>query len=732
MTQGVINLIPKPQKDHSQLENWRPISLLNNDYKILAMIFAKKIKCVLNDIIDECQSGFMTDRLISNNIRLVLDILDYSDLIPDDSLLLFLDFYKAFDSIEFPFILKSLSSFGFGPNFINAIQILYNNANASIKLQHGTTHRFNVERGIRQGCPISPYLFLLPMQLLAIHIQNSNLKSISVANRSILISQLADDTTLFLKNKDQVPLALDKIKFFSSASGLCLNIHKCELLSIKDSIDVKICDIPVKSEVKYLGIIICKDQKKRSKLNFEPLILSIRRKLNSWLQRDLSITGRVLLSKADGLTRVIYPAMVLDVSVETCRTLDKIIVDFVWNAKTHLIKKSVMLADRAMGGFELVDFSTLNNSFKIKWIKTFLNNPTSCWNFIPNHIFNSVGGLNFLLRCNFDISKMPLSLSNFHKQALISWSLIHDYNFSPHSYFIWNNKNIRYKNKSLFFHNWFDKNILLVSQLLDDRGVLFTYEQFMQAFSFPVPPREYATVFGAIPDCIIPLVKCGPKGCLDALLFDNTNLFVDQRLLNTMSNKDIRSIINRSQISLPACVSFWNNVFSDIEWEEFWLLRQKFFLFNKVVEVSIKIIHNCYPVNYKLAKFNNSISPNCSFCFQSEETINHLFWDCVYCKVFWVDFSNFVKKYLYPNFCITPKILFFGYSLNLDPSHCKFIINLLLFLAKFYIHKCKFSKKTPYFFIFRKDFDVYVNSLRNSNNSIACKTLSWCKSYKLT
>ncbi len=166
----------------------------------------------------------------------------------------------------------------------------------------------------------------------------------------------------------------------------------------------------------------------------------------------------------------------------------------------------------------------------------------------------------------------------------------------------------------------------------------------MQAFSFPVPPREYATVFGAIPDCVIPLVKCGPKICLDALLFDNTNLFVDQRLLNTMSNKDIRSIINRSQISLPACVSFWNNIFSDIEWEEFWLLRQKFFLFNKVVEVSVKIIHNCYPVNYKLAKFNNSISPNCSFCFQSEETINHLFWDCVYCKVFWVDFSNFVKN----------------------------------------------------------------------------------------
>ncbi len=79
----------------------------------------------------------------------------------------------------------------------------------------------------------------------------------------------------------------------------------------------------------------------------------------------------MLLSKADGLSRVIYHAMVLDVSMESCRTLDKIIVDFVWSSKTHLIKKSVMLADQSMGGFELVDFSTLNNLFKVIWINIF-------------------------------------------------------------------------------------------------------------------------------------------------------------------------------------------------------------------------------------------------------------------------------------------------------------------------------------------------------------------------
>lgn len=81
----------------------------------------------------------MKGRLISNNIRLVLDILDYLELISDEGFLLFLDF----DLVEFSFIIKSVDVFGFSTNFINAIQTLYNNANASIKLQFGTTHRFD-------------------------------------------------------------------------------------------------------------------------------------------------------------------------------------------------------------------------------------------------------------------------------------------------------------------------------------------------------------------------------------------------------------------------------------------------------------------------------------------------------------------------------------------------------------------------------------------------------------
>lgn len=133
MTQGVISLIPKPHKDMLQIDNWRPISLLNNDYKILASLLAVRFKKVLNKIIDENQSGFMKNRCISNNIRLILDLIDYSELTSDKSFILFLDFFKAFDTVEHPFLFYCPEKLGFGGYMCNAIKTLYTHGNSSVK-----------------------------------------------------------------------------------------------------------------------------------------------------------------------------------------------------------------------------------------------------------------------------------------------------------------------------------------------------------------------------------------------------------------------------------------------------------------------------------------------------------------------------------------------------------------------------------------------------------------------
>ncbi len=171
------------------------------------------------------------------------------------------------------------------------------------------------------------------------------------------------------------------------------------------------------------------------------------------------------------------------------------------NYQLHIIHRYIN------GGLNFVDFATLNNTFKMNWLRNYLKKPSSLWNIIPEYAFSQLGGLNFLLLCNYSIEKITVALSNFHKQALLAWSMIFKHNFSPTSYFIWNNKNVCYKHKSLFLENWFKNGINRFSQLFHQNGFLFTYQEFLSHYNFRVTPKQFATVFGAIPNGVIMLFK---------------------------------------------------------------------------------------------------------------------------------------------------------------------------------------------------------------------------------
>lgn len=174
MKQGLITLIPKPNKDKLLLDNWRPINLLCNDYKLLAHVYANRLDMALWQIVDECQSAFIKGRSIHNHIRLIFDMLDYRDLIDTDSYVLFLDFYKPFDTIEHSFLLEALHFLGFGESFCNIIKMFYTDIYSSVSLNPGMTPRFKVLHGIRQGYPTSPKLFFVATQLLTMLIINNS------------------------------------------------------------------------------------------------------------------------------------------------------------------------------------------------------------------------------------------------------------------------------------------------------------------------------------------------------------------------------------------------------------------------------------------------------------------------------------------------------------------------------------------------------------------------------
>ena len=165
--QAVITLIEKKDQDRCDLKNWRPISLLNVDAKIASKVIAERLKLVLPDFIHKNQSGYIPGRNICDNIRSILDIMEYTKDKREAGILFFIDFEKGFENLEWDFLNKCLELFNSGPDFIKWVNIL--------------CYYFSIERGVRQGDPLSSYLFATAVEILAISItKRDSIKGIRI------------------------------------------------------------------------------------------------------------------------------------------------------------------------------------------------------------------------------------------------------------------------------------------------------------------------------------------------------------------------------------------------------------------------------------------------------------------------------------------------------------------------------------------------------------------------
>jgi len=219
---GIISLIPKYDKPLQELKTWRHITLLNCDYKIASKAIASRVKAVLQNLVDNDQTGSLKGRSIAEKICLIYNVISYTESKNIPGLLLFVDFEKAFDTFEWAFVEKTLHHFGFGSSSIKWINLFYRDIQSCVINNGFSAGFFDLSRGVRQGCPLSPYIFILCAEVLATAIRKDNeVKGITLGNTERKLSQYADDTTLILdgtqKSLGRSFLLLEK---FSEASGL--------------------------------------------------------------------------------------------------------------------------------------------------------------------------------------------------------------------------------------------------------------------------------------------------------------------------------------------------------------------------------------------------------------------------------------------------------------------------------------------------------------------------------
>ena len=386
---GVVTLLEKKGKDRLDIANWRPITLLNIDYKLLTKTLGQRLKNVLPGLIHKDQNGFIPGGNIFYSSHTVRDILFYCKKENLDLILLALDYTKAFDSVNFEFIHKTFELFNFGGIFRNWIKIIYEGGKSCISNNGHISATFNIERSTRQGDPISPLVFILCLEILFITVRSDeNIKGMKIENNELKLTAYADDASYFMKDKMSAGNLLKTIENFSKVSGLEVNRSKSECLILSFEMNLNeysenFLGIPVVENLKILGHYHGKSKLVCNFHNFYSKLDKMSKIFNIWKQRYLTIMGKILLINSLSTSLFIFNAQIDIPPVDFIKLVDKQHKDFLWGG-TSKIAHHTIIADYEQGGLRYKDLNSFIGSINVKFVQNLAPNSSSAHSALPN------------------------------------------------------------------------------------------------------------------------------------------------------------------------------------------------------------------------------------------------------------------------------------------------------------------------------------------------------------
>jgi hypothetical protein len=414
-------MLPKANKDTSLEDNWRPISLLNTDYKIISKVIANRIKKVLPLIIDSSQAGFVKGRNIHDNIRLLFQLFEDLENKPHEALLFFTDFKKAFDTLNHDFLFDTLKHFNFDQSIINWVKLFYKDAKSCVINNGHISPFFSIKKGVRQGCPLSPYLFILCIELLSNFVRKSPIiRGLKINGYEIKSVMFADDATFVTDgSRRSFENLINILDNFGHVSGLILNDKKCIVLragSLQNT-DIEYCKnkkfIWESQTAKTLGISFYNNTKLNYKNNIDPKIKEFVNCLKQWQHRKLTLLGKITVIKSFALPKLTYIMSALpNLEANTVKSIERYAYDFLWEGKPDKIKRATIKQQYSKGGLKMVDFEKYMLSLKASWVKKMLdeNNKTLIKDIFLSKL-NSFGN-NLIFECNIDEKEIANKLKN--------------------------------------------------------------------------------------------------------------------------------------------------------------------------------------------------------------------------------------------------------------------------------------------------------------------------------
>ena len=645
---------------------------------------ADRVQSVIDTLINPDQVAYIHNRFIGTNIRLISDVINKAE----NGLLFFLDFKKAFDSVEWNFITECLKHYNFGESLINWIKILYANPKVAVKNNGYISDVFDIHRGVRQGCPFSCLIFILCIEVLAESIrQNKNIRGIKLNTSHIKICQYADDATIFLQNETEFAKCIELIENFGKISGMQLNMSKCEGFWLGNNANLQdTCQIGgikwPKTPIRCLGIYIGHNKDACNDLNWYSKVNKMEGILEIWkTRRNLTLFGKVQVIKCLAMSGLIYTATNCEIpSTDIIKDINKILYNFIWG-KTERIKRNTLINDKCEGGINMIDVYSQFEALKASWVSRILHGDQMChWKEIPLKQMNKLGDNLFILKTNINNIKMcPLlyNLSQFYQECVISFTKAKEideetFNESILDQPLFGNRFLKLKVNNtmscLYYLNWIENDIKYVGNLRIQNGIIdetYLYENITRKVN----------IFAEIS-----MIKKSLKPFLNGVTHNPTEI-IDENIYQSNGNT-IHDIDKKKSKFFYTCLINikkerpfmeykWNLKFQgENNFKKIYTRKVINIRVNKLAETNYKILLGILPCGTNLLRWKRKTNANCDVCNEIE-TIEHLLYECEYVKHIWQKIMELLDVE------ITLRDIILGS--NLSDKH-NFIVSVVVYL----------------------------------------------------
>ncbi len=646
MRKALLALLFK-KGDETLLKNFRPISLTNYDYKIICFALANRLQKVLKNIIHEDQTGYIKGRYIGTNARIIEDYFEHCQDFNIPGILLFLDFEKAFDSVEWNFMISVLDKFNFGEGFKKWVKILYNKPIISIKNNGWLSKDIKLHRGVRQGCPLSALLFVLTVEIMAIKIrQNKNIHGFQCADQEIKTSMYADDTSLLLSDLDSLKYAIDTVNDFSAVAGPKLNVDKTEgvlLGPLKNSINEFYGIKFTNNAIRCLGIYLGHDKEQCYKKNWVDKTEKIKKILEKWKNRHLSIIGKVLIIKSLAASILQHPMSILHTPENILKDVEKLIFGFLWNSNDR-IKRKTLIGQKELGGINMLDIFCKNKATKASWMKRISNQNV-------NSIFINMRLEKFGLDCNYlakTTLKDPKMLSTMLKIPIF-WaevvcyaneckSQIDNNSLNSDDFLsepIWLNDRFRLNNKPILISNWTKSSILYVKDIFSN-GSLINEQILLDKLQ---NKSNWISEYTKVNKIFKTLSRKFNTTNAEYINIKNTwNILSNNKIhcMKNMKSKLYYQILIDKKFTSNYMQNVWEREFNieNIRWDtvykNLWEINDR-----KLCEFKYKILTNILSNRSLVSRWNKNITNKCVYCNEIQN-VKHMLYECPRVKNAWI------------------------------------------------------------------------------------------------